>query len=406
MPTSRARRNQDEHYGASNLELFFDLVFVFAITQVSHLLLEHLTWKGALESTMVFLVVWAAWQYTTWATNELDPDRMPVRFLLLIIMMASLLMAVAIPEAFGDKGLLFAASYVFIQLFRQSFLTFSAAGPGTLERGRSAHILTWFCFSTPFWIGGALAEGDTRVYIWLVALAIEYIAPLVLYYVPWLKRVGLDAWNLGSGHFAERFQLFTIIALGETIVLTGATTSNLEFDLTTALAFIAAFISTAALWWLYFNYMATILERVLDEAENRTAIGRDIFTYGHIPIIAGIILCAVGDEIVLGHPKEYLHTPELVAVVAGPTLYLLSFTTIRWKLTHGLPWRRISGAAICVAIGIFASIVHPAALVTGGLLVLTLVGVNAHEYFFRWHRRDPQDLDDARSGAVDSVAGQ
>lgn len=390
MPRTESRRDLNESYGVSNLELFFDLVFVFAITQVSHLLLEHLDWRRALESAIVLLVVWWAWQYTTWATNELDPDRMPVRFLLLTIMMASLLMAVAIPEAFGDKALLFALAYVFIQVFRQSFLTFTAE-PGTIARSRGLHILLWFCFSGIFWILGALAEGDARLFIWLFALVIDFSGPLVTYYVPWLKKVGTEAWQVGSGHFAERFQLFTIIALGETVVLTGATASGLELDLATALAFVAAFVSTACLWWLYFNYMATILERVLDEAEDRTAIGRDIFTYGHIGIIAGIILCAVGDEIVLTHPGEYLHTPELIAVVAGPTMYLLAFVPTRWRLTHGLPWRRICGAIACVLIGLFAWLVEPPALVTGGLLVLALVGVIAHEYFFRWHRRDAQD---------------
>jgi low temperature requirement protein LtrA len=405
MPEGHARRNPNEHYGASSLELFFDLVFVFAITQVSHLLLEHLNWRGALEAAMVLLVVWWAWQYTTWATNELDPDRMAVRFALLIIMMASLLMAVGIPEAFGDKGLLFAIAYVFIQVGRQSFLTFSAA-PDTIARARGLHILHWFCFAAPFWIIGALFDGDTRILIWLIALVVDYSGPFVTYYVPWLKKIGTAAWQIGSGHFAERFQLFTIIALGETIVLTGATTSGLDFDLTTALAFTAAFASTACLWWLYFNHMATILERVLDEAEDRTAIGRDIFTYGHIGIIAGIILCAVGDEIVLGHPSEYLHTPELVAVVGGPTIYLLAFTPTRWRLTQGLPWRRIYGAIACFAIGVFAYFAHPAALVTGALLVLALVGVIAHEYFFRWHRRDEQDPEEDPAAMVEPVAAE
>ena len=135
----------------------------------------------------------------------------------------------------------------------------------------------------------------------------------------------------------------------------------------------AAFVSTACLWWLCFNYMATILERVLDEAEDRTAIGRDIFTRGHIGIIVGIILCAVGDEIILTHPKEYLHTPELVAVVAGPALYLLAFVPTRWRLTHGLPWRWFPGnrlhrdGSLCLP-------VHPPALVTVGLLLLALMG--------------------------------
>ena len=398
-----ARRDPEEEFGVSPLELFFDLVFVFAITQVSHLLLEHLDWRGVLESAMVLMVVWWAWNYSTWAVNELDPNRMPVRFLLLIIMMASLLLAVAIPEAFGDKGLLFALSYVFIQIFRQGFLTFVAAERGTVERSRSAHILTWFFFAAPFWIAGALAEGDTRIVLWIIALAIDYAGPSAIYYVPWLKKLDPDAWDVGSSHFAERFQLFTIIALGETVVLTGATASGLDFTLPVALAFTAAFVSTACLWWLYFNYLATILERVLDEADNRTAIGRDLFTYGHIPIIAGIILCAVGDEIILAHPKDYLHTPELIAVTAGPTLYLLSFVPIRWKLTDGLPWRRITGAVACVGIGIFAYFTHPPALVTAGLLLLALIGVIAHEYFFRWNERDAEELD--QSGATNAAAG-
>ena len=390
-PRVSTRRNQDEEYGVTTLELFFDLVFVFAITQVSHLLLEHLDWRGALESALVLLVVWWAWMYTTWVTNEVDPDTMPVRFLLLTIMMASLLMAVAIPDAFGEKGLLFAGSYVFIQLLRQAFLAFGATPPRTIARSRSVHILTWFCFSAPFWIAGGLVDGDARIVLWLIGMAIDVSAPMALYFVPWLQKLDMRAWNIGSGHFAERFQLFTIIALGETIVLTGATTSELEFNMTTALAFAGAFVSTACLWWLYFNYMATILQRVLENAEIRTQVGRDIFTYGHIPIIAGIILCAVGDEIVLAHPTEYLHTPELIAVVAGPTLYLMAFAPIRWKLTHSLPWRRVSGALACLAIGVFAHFTHPTALVTAGLLLLALIGVIAHEYVFRNLASDPEE---------------
>ena len=171
------RRNQEEGYGVSTLELFFDLVFVFAITQVSHLLLEHLDWRGALEAGLVLMVVWWAWMYTTWVTNELDPDTLPVRFLLLTIMMASLLLAVAIPEAFGSKGLLFALSYVFIQLLRQWFLAFVASPPGTDARNRALHILTWFFFSAPFWIAGAFFEGDTRLVIWLVAMAVIVTVP-------------------------------------------------------------------------------------------------------------------------------------------------------------------------------------------------------------------------------------
>jgi len=369
------RRNPDEEYRASTLELFFDLVFVFAITQVTHLLLDHLTWLGALQSVIVLLVVWWAWQYTTWATNEFDPDAIPVRLLLIVIMMASLLMSVAIPEAFGDKGLLFAAAYVFIQVGRHSFMTFVAADKGSNERNRAAHILTWFCFGAVFWIAGGLAEGDTRIILWIVALCFDYGGPLITYPVPWLKKVSMEAWDVGGSHFAERFQLFTIIALGETIVLTGATTSGLELDFATVTAFSAAFVSTVCLWWLYFNYVATVFEHLLVEARDRTTMARDLYTFGHIPIIAGIILCAVGDEIVIAHPTEYLKTPYLLATVGGPVLYLLAFAPVRWRMSGGLPVKRVTGAAACIAVGVFAEITHIPALTVGLLLVAVLVAV-------------------------------
>lgn len=370
-----ARRDPDEEYRASTLELFFDLVFVFAVTQVSHLLLEHLSWRGALESVIALLVVWWAWQYTTWATNEFDVDAIPIRILLIVIMMACLLMAVAIPEAFGDRGLLLAAAYVFIQVGRHSVMTFLAAERGSVERNRAAHILTWFCFSAVFWILGGIADGNDRILLWIIALCFDYGGPWVTYRVPWLKRVETGDWNVGGAHFAERFQLFTIIALGETIVLTGATTAGLELDAATVAAFTFAFLGTVCLWWLYFNYVSTVFERLLVQADDRTQAGRDLYTFGHIPIIAGIILCAVGDEIAIAHPTRVLESSDLVTVVAGPVLYLLAYAPIRWHMTHGLPMKRVAGAGICLLLGLLASVVGMPAVLVAGLLVGVLIGV-------------------------------
>ena len=392
MSRYQLRRNTDEEYRASTLELFYDLVFVFAVTQVSHLLLEHLTWLGALQSVIILLVVWWAWQFTTWATNELDPDAIPIRLMLIAIMLASLLMSVAIPEAFGERGLLFAAAYVAIQVGRQSFMTFVTADAGSHERNRSLHILIWFLAAAVFWIAGGLAEGDTRIILWIIALAFDYGGPLATYRVPFLKRhVTIDAWDIGGTHFAERFQLFTIIALGETVVLTGATTAGLELDAPTLVAFTAAFVGTVTLWWLYFNYVGDVFERLLVNAENRTAMARDLYTFGHIPIIAGIILCAVGDEIVIAHPTEYLKTPYLLAVVAGPVLYLLSFAPVRYRMTGGLPVKRVTGAALCIAIGLFAAAAHPSALAVSLMLVATLVGVVVWETLAPARPHDPED---------------
>jgi low temperature requirement protein LtrA len=184
----RRRQTDGASQRASTLELFYDLVFVFAITQVSHLLLEHLTWAGVLQSLIVLLAVYWSWNYTTWTTNELDTETVPVRLLLLALMLVSLLMAVAIPQAFEAHALLFAGSYVAIQIGRHSFLTFAAADRGTIERERAGHILTWFVVVGVLWVAGALLDGPERIVLWLVALALDYSAPLVTYWVPGRQR--------------------------------------------------------------------------------------------------------------------------------------------------------------------------------------------------------------------------
>jgi low temperature requirement protein LtrA len=377
-PAVRAslRRDAGVEQRATTLELFYDLVFVFAITQVSHLLLDHLDWTGVGQSVLVLLVVWWSWNYTTWVTNELDPRSIVVRLLLIALMLASLLMAIAIPEAFGDKALLFAASYVAIQVGRHSFLTFVAAERGTIERQRAGRILAWFIAAGVLWIAGALADGSTRTALWLAALALDYVAPLVTFWLPGLPRLRPEAWEVGSEHFAERFQLFIIIALGETIVVTGATTA--ELDLTTArvVAFSFAFLATAALWWLYFSLVATILERRLARAENRTVLARDAYTYLHVVIVAGILLSAVGDELVIAHPTDELPDAELAAVVCGPALYLLAHVALRLRVTGTISGRRLAGALACLAIGAigtFASALVVAALLLG-VLVAVIVG--------------------------------
>jgi low temperature requirement protein LtrA len=380
----RAGPAESQH--ATSLELFYDLVFVFAITQVSHLLLAHLTWEGAGQSTLVLLVVWWAWNYTTWVTNELDPDSIAVRGLLIAIMLASLVLAVAIPKAFGARAGLFAGSYVAIQVGRHLFLTFAAAGRGTPERERAERILVWFAAAGVLWIAGAFAGGTARTLLWVAALCIDYLAPLVTFRVPGMRPITGEAWTVGTAHFAERFQLFIIIALGESIVITGATTSELHLDAATLAAFALAFLGTAALWWLYFDYVARIAERRLELAgPRRTLMARDAYTYLHVVMVAGVIVAAVGDELVIAHPTERLHGPEVAAVAAGPALYLLAHTLFRLRLTGTISARRLTGAIACVVIGLLGTLLP--ALVLSLALVLVLVAVIASEQIAGARRR-------------------
>jgi low temperature requirement protein LtrA len=367
-----------EEQRATTLELFYDLVFVFAITQVSHLLLDHLSWEGVGQSLVVLLAVWWSWNYTTWVTNEVDPESIVVRLLLIALMLGSLVMAIAIPEAFGDRALVFAGAYVAIQVGRHSFLTFVAADRGTLERRRAGAILIWFLAAGALWIAGALAEGPARTALWLAALAVDYGAPLVTFWVPGRARVAPEAWQVETAHFAERFQLFIIIALGESIVITGATTSDLELDAARMTAFGLAFLGTAALWWLYFNYVARIAQRRLELAENRTTLARDAYTYLHVLMVAGVIVSAVGDELVIAHPTEELPGREIAAVVAGPALYLLAHAIFRLRMAGSLSWKRLAGALGCVAAG-FVGTFAPA-LVVAALVVAVLAAVIGAEH--------------------------
>src|SRR3712207_1412200 len=220
----RARNGGEQR--VTSLELFFDLVYVFAVTQLSHRLLEHLSVRGVLETSMLLLAVWGVWIYMAWFTNWFDPDRLAVRLVLVAVMLASLVMSVAIPEAFGERGLMFALAYVAIQVGRTAFtfvaLRKSLGGTHPLSR-TFQRILTWFVGSGVLWITGGLLGGEVRYAVWGLALAVDYSGPVVGYYIPGLGRSRTEEWTIEGGHFAERCQLFVIIALGESILVTGTT---------------------------------------------------------------------------------------------------------------------------------------------------------------------------------------
>jgi low temperature requirement protein LtrA len=376
---SRFARRRDVEQRATTLELFYDLVFVFAVTQVSHLLLAHLTWEGAGQSALVLLVVWWSWNYTTWVTNELDPESIVVRLLVVAVMLASLVMAIAIPEAFGDRALMFVAAYVAIQCGRHAFLAYVAGEPGSVERERAVRILTWFAAAGVFWLAGGLADGTLRTVLWLVGLVIDYAAPLVTYNVPGRRHFDPAHWDVQTSHFAERFQLFVIIALGESIVIIGATTSDLDLTVARMAAFACAFLGAATLWWLYFNYVARIAERRLELSDNRTQLARDGYTYLHVVMIAGVIVSAVGDELVIAHPSEHLHGPEAAAVVAGPAIYLVAHALFRLRMAGSISTKRLSGAAGCVVAGLVLGTRVPA-LVLAAVVLAVLAGVIAAEH--------------------------
>jgi low temperature requirement protein LtrA len=353
MTVMRERAGEEQR--ATFLELFFDLVFVFAVTQLSHHLLRHLTVEGAAQTFFLLLVVWWAWIYTTWMTNWFDPDSVPVRVTLLVGMLASLTMAIAIPRAFGDQALAFAGGYVCLQVVRNLFIVAATKPRSPLHVG-FRRILAWSAWTGAIWITGALLHGEARTLVWVAALVLDYAGPLAGHWTPGLGRTLVTDWELEHAHFAERFQLFVIIALGESIVMTGATASTEHLSASRWTALALAFALSAALWWLYFDEVARrSVEDFGAAADNRARLGRDAYTYLHIPIVAGIIVVAVGLELVIAHPDATLTGRELLALAAGPVVYLLGHLAFRVRMIGSFAPKRIAAMLAIVAVALATS---------------------------------------------------
>jgi low temperature requirement protein LtrA len=357
----RAQGEGDQR--ATFFELFFDLVYVFAVTQLSHHLLADISWSGAAETAFMLIAVYWAWNYTTWMTNWFDPDTAPVRLVLVFVMAASLLMAVAIPEGFDKYALLFACAYSGLQIGRNAFVV--VVTPRGLFNQNFRQILAWSVLSAPLWVAGDFVNAEALCWVlWLGALGLDLAAPLVRYWLPGVGATAMSQWQIESAHFGERFQLFVIIVLGESIVLAGATASDTGLSLEVVAALLLSFLSSTALWWLYFGEVAgSVLERMrAATAEERGQIGRDIYTYLHLPIVAGIVLVAVGDELVIGHPTDALHDSGALIALGAPALFLAGLMACAARIGQAQSLPRA-----VVVISLLAAV--PLAAVADGLVV-------------------------------------
>jgi low temperature requirement protein LtrA len=396
IPYIRGRDGTEQR--ATFFELFFDLVYVFAITQLSHhLLATGLTWVGAAETAFMLIAVYWAWNYTTWMANWFDPDTVPVRLILVFVMLASLLMAVAIPAGFGDRALLFACSYSALQIGRNAFVV--AVTPRGAFNQNFRQILAWSVLSAPLWVAGGLVEG-LRWVLWLAALGLDLAAPLLRYWVPGAGSTPMSQWQIEGHHFGERFQLFVIIALGESIVLTGATASDTGLSGPVVVALCLAFLISTALWWLYFGGVARMVARRVSgsSTDEAGAMGRDVYTYLHLPIIAGIVLTAVGDELLVGHPEDELGVAGAAVTLGGPALYLLGLLACaaRVRLPQGRWPRAVAALLLLGAIPLAA---HASSLLVSALLLVVLVVLTLAEHA---HASRPERLNGCGGGGLES----
>jgi len=368
-------RSRDTHARVTFVELFFDLVFVFAVTQLSHTLLEHLTFEGALKTLFLLLAVWWVWMYTCWFTNWIDPDKPSVRMLMFALMLGGLLLSAAIPNAFGHEGLLFALAYAFIQVVRSVFMIFATRRHDPVNHRNFLRITSWLAVSAVFWIAGGIAEGYVRVVAWVFALSLEIGGPFMGYFVPGLGRSNTTDWKVDGAHMAERCALFVIIALGESILVTGATAASLPATMGAVCAFVVAFLGSVAMWWIYFNIGAERGSREISGHADPGRYARAVYTYFHIPIVAGIVVCAVADELTIAHPGGHMELSSAVALLGGPALYLAGNVFFKRASAKYYPLSHLVGLGMLAVIAPFAMLFTPLALGAATTAVMITVAI-------------------------------
>jgi low temperature requirement protein LtrA len=332
----------DSEHQVTPLELFFDLVFVFAITQVTSLLADDPTWSGVFRGMLVLAALWWAWSVYAWLTSATDVDEGGVRLVMLGATGAMLFVGLAVPGAFGDDAVLFGVAYFVVRLLH---LVLSV----TVVRDDPARGEALARFAPTAMLGASLIllagflEGNIRIAVWVVALAIDFLGPVVV-------GVG-QGWRVAPEHFAERHALIILIALGESIIAIGVG-AGLVLDAGVIAGAGLGIVVVSALWWLYFDVAAIFVRRRL-----MAAMGLDLhrlalhsYSYLHLPLVAGIVLFALGLKTTLGHPDEALDTVPAVALCGGAALYLLAEVVILYRTTRRVFRRRTVGVVVLLAL--------------------------------------------------------
>jgi low temperature requirement protein LtrA len=351
------------------LELFFDLVFVLALTQCTALMYAHPTWGGLLKGALVLGILWWSWGGYAWLTSVVDPEEGAVRIAMFAAMAAFLVAALAVPGAFGSEGLLFACAYAVVRTAHIALFLIASRDDPPLRRS-VVGLAGSTAVGVGLLVGASFVDGGGRVALWGVALALDTLGPFFF---------GAEGWKLVPGHFAERHGLIVLIALGESIVALGVG-AEAHVDAGVVVAAVLGIVVAAALWWVYFDVTALVAERVLSRAapgRERNEMARDSYSYLHFLMVAGIALLAVGLKRTLGHTADPLHLVRAAELLGGAALYLLALVAFRLRNVHTLSGRRLVCALVLLAL-IPAGAALPS-LVTLALEAVLLVALIAYE---------------------------
>jgi low temperature requirement protein LtrA len=362
-PLSEARNEAESgqselEHRVTALELFFDLVFVFAITQVTGYLADHPTWQGFLEGLLLLTALWWAWAAYAWLTNALDPEEGAVRLAVFASMGAMLVVALAVPNAFGDDALLFAAAYFIVRALHLVLFAIGARGDPELMDA-VVRLVPTAVLGPSLLVVAAFLDGPIQLAIWVVALLIDYLGGLV-------GRA--RGWRVATEHFVERHGLIIIIALGESIVAIGLGAAGLPLDAGLIAAALLGVLVACMVWWSYFDWVTYVAQARLAEASGpaRAALARDLYSYLHLPMVAGIVLFALGLKTTMAHLDEPLPAIPALGLCGGLALYLAAHVASRLRIGGGLGHGRPVATIVLVAL-------IPVATVVPALLALTMV---------------------------------
>ncbi len=369
--TARLLRDRSGSQRVTNIELFFDLVYVFAVTQLSHYLLGHATVPGALQAGLLLVMIWLVWAYTTWVTNWLDPQQMAVRLLLVVLMLISLAMSASLPRAFEDLGLWVGGGYAVQQIGRSVFMVIALRGQAL--QANFERILAWCVVSGALAVGGGFAHGSARDLLWLLAVGVDLVGGAVGFATPGLGRSRTSDWTIEGGHLAERCQGFILIALGESIVIIGATLEVKSVTASNVTAFVVAFAASVALWWVYFDQSADAAAEKIARSDDPGRLGRSAYHLIHPVMVAGIVVSAAADQIVLSDPGATARTPTAWMILGGPALFLAGHAAFKLVVWRVISWPRLAGIVVLALLALAAHAIPALALAACGAALVAAV---------------------------------
>jgi len=369
-----SEQHAEREHQVRPLELLFDLVFVFAFTQVTTVLSDDPTWSGLGHGLLILAALWWAWAAYAWLTNTLDADVGAVWGAMLVAMGAMFIAALAVPEAFGRHGVVFGVAFLIVTVMHLTLYALGTRG----DRDLFAAILR----NAPMALAGAaliltagFVHGALRPLLWLAALVVAFFGPLL---------GGLSGWHVQPAHFIERHGLIVIIAIGESLIAIGLGARRSELDTGVIVAALLGLVVVTSFWLAYFDFFPMRLQQLLTDRSGaqQTALARDVYTYLHLPMVAGIVLFAFALKDALAHVGDELGTIPALALGGGPALYLFAYVALRYRVVRTLGGGRLIAAVAC-------ALLVPIALVVPALAALALVAavwVALHVYEIVWWR--------------------